>query len=294
MTYRLKAAGLAWLDNGNDLSTTLDGPWRDGRQNAWGVTLHPVIQHRRLLAIRNPYARQAEAGTRTSPRFHQSASHLPFEFDSSLRPEVMELDPFYAMNGIFRFAAAAQSQFLEMMRRKIKASVASASPDSIGDLSRAKDVLGEQARQVQDNLDVIKSRGGRGWPKAQDDRLVQEAEAVADTLQAEYEHLLRSMTQLSLECSESVSILMSDAQYHEAQKGIAQGNAVIKLTIIAFVFVPLSFTTSFFGMNFNELGDKSIWIWFAVSVPVLTLCLLLWTTDFSKTWSRIRRFRWAK
>lgn len=69
----------------------------------------------------------------------------------------------------------------------------------------------------------------------------------------------------------------------EAQRSISQAEGLARLTFLAFLFVPLSFTTSFFGMNFRELiGDDgpnlSVYIWFAVSVPIfaISLSFLFW------------------
>jgi len=49
--------------------------------------------------------------------------------------------------------------------------------------------------------------------------------------------------------------------------------------LLAFFFIPLSFTASFFGMNFKELGssnqDLSVWVWFIVSVPIFGVSVLL-------------------
>jgi len=50
-----------------------------------------------------------------------------------------------------------------------------------------------------------------------------------------------------------------------------------KLTFLAFMFVALSFTTSFFGMNVNELkgGTLGIKYWGALSILVLGAALAM-------------------
>jgi len=57
----------------------------------------------------------------------------------------------------------------------------------------------------------------------------------------------------------------------------SQGQAVALLTILAFSFVPLLFITSFFGMNFIELGQGTlrIWVIFFVGLPILAFLFLI-------------------
>jgi Mg2+ and Co2+ transporter CorA len=67
-----------------------------------------------------------------------------------------------------------------------------------------------------------------------------------------------------------------------------QAEGVVKLTRLAFVFIALSFTTTFFGMNFKEfgIGSQSIWEWFIASLPILTVTILLMRYDVSVLWRR--------
>jgi hypothetical protein len=84
---------------------------------------------------------------------------------------------------------------------------------------------------------------------------------------------------------------MNAVLYLQSQKAIQQAEGVVKLILLAFFFVPLSFTTSFFGMNFNELNRyKSIWTWFAVSGPLLLLSFLFWRFDIFKILKSCMRF----
>ena len=40
---------------------------------------------------------------------------------------------------------------------------------------------------------------------------------------------------------------------------------------VTFIFLPISFVTSVFGMNFKQLGQGTlpIWIWAVITVPLL-------------------------
>ena len=75
-----------------------------------------------------------------------------------------------------------------------------------------------------------------------------------------------------------VSVILAIPRTSKSQKAILQAEDVARLTRLAFIFIPLSFTASFFGMNFSQFTNGallSIWIWFVVSVPFLLVSLAL-------------------
>ncbi|KAF4553870.1 Hypothetical protein D9617_6g096030 [Elsinoe fawcettii] len=47
------------------------------------------------------------------------------------------------------------------------------------------------------------------------------------------------------------------------------------LTRLTVIFLPATFTATFFGMNFFELASWPIWLYFVVTVPVTLLCFTL-------------------
>ena len=70
----------------------------------------------------------------------------------------------------------------------------------------------------------------------------------------------------------------------ESKKAIDQAERVGRLTQLAFFNIPISFTTSFFGMNFKQLNsgtNLSTWIWFVVSFPRLVISILVLGYDVS-------------
>jgi Mg2+ and Co2+ transporter CorA len=88
---------------------------------------------------------------------------------------------------------------------------------------------------------------------------------------------------------------MSSMSISESKKAISQAERVGKLTFLAFIFVPLSFTASFFGMNVKEFGEStSLWWWAAFSVPLLSSALVILFFNFTwpakSTYLTIRNF----
>lgn len=103
-----------------------------------------------------------------------------------------------------------------------------------------------------------------------------EANNAATKLTRDYEGLLRKARDLSAMYSEEIEHIRTSVALMEARKSLDYAQGIGRLSLLAFFFLPLSFTTGIFGMNFREIGnDLSIWIWVAVSVPVFAAALIL-------------------
>lgn len=75
---------------------------------------------------------------------------------------------------------------------------------------------------------------------------------------------------------------MNNANLAESRRAMLQARKVGKLTLLAFFYVPLSFTTSFFGMNLEEFGTSTTianWVWVCVSVPIFVLSVVFYIWD---------------
>jgi Mg2+ and Co2+ transporter CorA len=67
------------------------------------------------------------------------------------------------------------------------------------------------------------------------------------------------------------------SQLTEARKSTETAISVARLTKLAFIFIPLNFVTSFYGMNMKPFGggNVSLWIFFATALaPIIGTCLL--------------------
>ena len=71
-----------------------------------------------------------------------------------------------------------------------------------------------------------------------------------------------------------------------SRKPIGQAKAVARLTLLALHFIPLSFTTSFFGMNIKELkGDElDLRVWILTSVPVFGAVVIMCFWEDTREW----------
>ena len=72
----------------------------------------------------------------------------------------------------------------------------------------------------------------------------------------------------------SFSIVESKRAAQEAKLVTALTKATNRVT---FIFLPISFVTSVFGMNFKQFGQGplSIWLWVEVGLPLLIICVVI-------------------
>lgn len=75
---------------------------------------------------------------------------------------------------------------------------------------------------------------------------------------------------------DTVQINVGALSLEESRKSMQQADSVGRLTILGFVFLPLSLVTSFYGMNINEItGSGASWKAFLISTLILCYTILL-------------------
>ena len=81
-----------------------------------------------------------------------------------------------------------------------------------------------------------------------------------------------------------LSVITTHVNLMETEKSISDSKALSRLTILGFVFVPVSFVCSFFSMGGDfAVGQNRFWIYFVVVVP---LTLIILGLGFWKYWLR--------
>lgn len=248
-------------------------------------------------------------------RCMQSASLLSEEaYGEYLDQAVMKSDAFYAMGDLFSFAANAENQFLNCLRLKVRADIERLSQQrdlqpTLNNFVYHRGIVREHVQYLDRMVQIMSNRAGLKWPsmkpqpiqaepiskngaaEKRDDspsnqtelrlaelqqRQIQVANAGAASLLQDYEAQRDKANSLVQLYQEGIKDIRATTAVAETRKAYAQAEAVARLTFLAFIFIPLSFTTSFFGMNFKELGNQlSIYVWFAVTVPIFMVAILL-------------------
>ncbi|MCJ1251904.1 hypothetical protein MMC30_009142 [Trapelia coarctata] len=148
-------------------------------------------------------------------------------------------------------------------------------------------VLEKDHTHLHESVDFIRTRGGSQWPRCKDANQEAKAAEAARVLLRHYEDLTRQTERALARYRGRMNLLMNSARIAETNKTIMQAKEVTKLTRLALVYIPLSFTASFFGMNIGIFVNGTptrIWVWFAVSVPVMLISLILMKWDVVEVW----------
>ncbi|KAH8598245.1 hypothetical protein B0O99DRAFT_684289 [Bisporella sp. PMI_857] len=295
---------LIWSDFGESLSRSHGGPWRQIEQVHSSATQfipipmqHSNLNIKYLTTSANRGRRLAERASPVSPvGLAQTLSFLHSDLGKSLDQEAANEDPFYAIDEIFRLHASSEHQFLNLMEEKAQEKGQSAGDirNSIAEIKIIKKLVDKHRERLCDTLEIIEARGGRNWPQVSslDQGRAKKAERAVECLTLTFAKLIRRAKAVSEACTDEMAVLSNDSMVREAQKSIQQAEGVAKVAFIAFVFVPLSFATSFFGMSIAELSGNGlgIWSWFALSIPLLFFSLLAWWMTGDK---RRKLYSWA-
>lgn len=221
----------------------------------------------------------------------QSACNLPINYGRSLKPDIAACDTTYALREIFELRVQAEAQFLAVCSKKLdqfQATEFSQDEVCLPNLKNLKQLLYRHLNQNQEACASLDTICNPRWPKASDDRMRRRSEAAASALREDFVLVLEKNEQLHKHCTEAINVLMNEIVISESKGARLQAARLGKLTFLAFIFVPLSFTTSFFGMNFQELGANEgalpIYVWFLLSMPLLGFVILFYVYDLSQIW----------
>lgn len=128
---------------------------------------------------------------------------------------------------------------------------------TLSNLTYNKKVIDEHIRRFKENITSLARRGDPRWPKATEGKQITKATESATTLLKDYEYLLERAETLSKSCDRGMDMARNNVMVAESYRSFQQARRVSKLTFLAFIYLPASFSTSFFGMNFKQFGTGS-------------------------------------
>ncbi|TAQ89505.1 hypothetical protein B7494_g2152 [Chlorociboria aeruginascens] len=212
----------------------------------------------------------------------QSTASLPFELETFLDDNSSRNNAFYALSNVFRHAAFSEIQVLNLIEFQIDREIGVIRPKEhrsyiLNNLQFFKSILTRYIRCIKDTLRSLKETDEifcSGGDKTK-------TSTIAEGLTADFERLLADTLELSARCTESIGVMINREIIVESRKAIEQSERIKKLTMLAAFFVPLSFTTSLFGMNFQEFGQGhlSVWLFAIVSIPMVIISFACYMWD---------------
>jgi hypothetical protein len=290
---------MVWLDVSNDLSQTSPGPWNCGSLNSqrYVVNYLPTIQLNPFAALRfhNRLSHTAR-GSAAASKIPQSAALLHLDYTRHLDPEMATADRFFALNDIFRFAAFSESQFLNAVQSTLNTeldptTLPNQKDPSISNLLHIKNILERHITRLKENTVFISNFRDPQLVRPLSDQSLEKSRNTIKALLQDFHQLLEQAQSLRTQCDRGMDIVMNNTVILESRDAMAQNEKVAKLTRLAFFFIPLSLTTSFFGMNFTEFNSGSllnVWVWFVASAPVLMVSFAFLAWDMEGAWTRAR------
>lgn len=311
-----------WLDSGDDLSRSPPGPWLSSPRAAFHTYFRPVIMYRPNISFKDhaamPITNSASDGednelrdsTDKEGELPQSISLLAKHYGKSLNTSTMASDPFYLLSELFVFAATSKLEALNTVKSKLD-SIRSGSNLNPRDplnldpevaiqaqinLIHYRDVLEDHIFHIEGTLIFIQNRERLRWPRSQAQTQSSKALHAAERTEQDFKYLLERARLLQERCDCQLTTIMNNTTIEEARRGIEQAGRVFRFTLLAFTYVPLSFSSSVFGMTFVQFSDyhRGFWTWALVSLAVFAVSILIitWDTEVFRRWSRsvARRF----
>ncbi|KAM7213035.1 hypothetical protein V8F06_011589 [Rhypophila decipiens] len=294
---------IMWFDCGKDLSQSPAGPWFEPSSSGLHTYFHPTILFKPNIAFKDHQIVDSSHTTTGGPNaVHQSASLLSTCYGRSLHSATMIRDPFYVLTELFTFVSASELALLNAISARLgelnkDTDLLDMDPGAISraqaHLLQYRRVLEEQAHKTAETLTFIRNRDRLEWPPQSSKGAHASARAEQD-----FEYLASRNALLQSRCERALTTIMNNATISEAREGIALSARVFKLTLLASTFVPLSFSTSIFGMNFLQFEDDQVsrgyWVWALVTVPIMSVsgAILLWDAakvrrKFKNAWSAV-------
>ncbi|KAH7354869.1 hypothetical protein BKA65DRAFT_581473 [Rhexocercosporidium sp. MPI-PUGE-AT-0058] len=92
-----------------------------------------------------------------------------------------------------------------------------------------------------------------------------------------WERLIDETAKLEGFLMETLQLFMSSVSVQDSRMSINQSRRGSQLTLLALIYVPLSFITGIFGMNVQQINSSglNIWVCFVTLVPVIVITFLV-------------------
>lgn len=225
-----------------------------------------------------------------------SAADFPQDMGRLFNNNNMGRDALYALSNVLQISAASQRHLLSVLWGLLDAEMdlAGQVPSSAAPMSSVcylKKVADRHIGRLASTVLILENREQHGWPRAPPGTPErEEADRAVTTLLRDFSNLKEEAQRLSASLGESIEFLSSNTAFMESVKSISNARRVERLTLLATIFLPLTFTCSAFGMNFSLFGQGklSIWIYFPTAAIVVGASLLAWyfsSAEHRRAWT---------
>ncbi len=268
---------IAWLDSGSGIK---DPETPRAIAEAFpksSIKFCPTLLDRTSVSQQHPRPVPEEVlPNRITTRAKQTLAHFAANYGKTLDWSLANSQSFYALHELYEFAASAEVQFINMMEKMLAAQIevltlSGRGPD-LSDVQYSRNILEQHIERLQETIDSIEGR---------------------NSMEGDFRYLLSRARALVGMCDRAMSIVMNNTAVVEAKRSYDLAEGVAGLTRfgtrLTLLYIPTSFLTSFFGMNFHQFGQgsHSLWLFFAVALPVFAVSCAFAVWDL---WGMLLRF----
>ena len=185
-------------------------------------------------------------------------------------------DPFYVVGQVFVRAAMEWNQVINFLEDEIRQYLDTPQqniPNALDQLRHQISFIDRTVSTLNQHTDLIRNQSNLGWPQCTSTLLRGKMKSFRKILLQDYAALATRCRSLSQRAETGSGTLLRELQAEELAKSIEKTNKVNYVTMLAYVFVPISLATGIFGMNVDEITDSGPPIWYAVAVSAGLLAL---------------------
>ena len=225
----------------------------------------------------------------------QSLANLPQSLREGQDADVMHEDPIYALHRLFSFYVCNEAYVLSFLEKQINQHAFSgqgpsevADTETLSNLIHCRRLLERHVDDLRQALRIVQGKVLKEIRRPSATCAV----SARSSLEEDLKYLIEKAANLRNRSETSMGLLMNIASIGEARRSVHQNKSLFRFTIIASVYVPLSFVATLFGMNFRQFGQGqlSIWIYFVVSVPVFVISAMFLFIDPEDLLESLSRF----
>lgn len=223
----------------------------------------------------------------------QSLALLSGFYGRSLEAQEISIDSFYALHELFNYFNVSEMQLFNTIAQDLEqATRASQILDSDGSVhaqatfSHYRLFLRKHVRRITSILAFLDSDQTKEWSCTNS----QTRDTASRCLRRDLDRLLECGKELERQCEQEIGMIMSAATIAETRSAMRLTARSYRWAVLAAAYVPLSFTSSIFRMNFVQFKSVAtgLWAWFVVTMPVLAASLVLITWNTNKARETVR------
>ncbi|PVI00669.1 hypothetical protein DM02DRAFT_671784 [Periconia macrospinosa] len=206
---------------------------------------------------------------------NESVVELCSRYGHLLDRQIAQTDTLYALHPLFKLAAATEQGFLSLLDARLdtefEPSVLREREFNLSTLLHTKNSLFRRIETLKSCLLFLKRHDRLQWATTSTSDDARTVTRTREDICMDFEELLSAAAILSNRFTESIALIQAVTTVKQAERALEESQSLKSLTKLAFIFVPMSFVTSFLGMNVREFSgqnSQSIWLFFVVAVPL--------------------------